>query len=135
MSATLPPPPSSQPADGVPDPDPRSGARPLDRAEERALSGLEGELRRSDPGLDSEMAVLEDSARSAAPGGSADRVLQAVAVAVIVLVLVPTDWLAGFLSFGLLLGVPAAMALIAARARREGIARRDGATGEEPRDR
>lgn len=129
MSATLPPPPPSQPAGGPPDPDPRSGARPLDRKEERTLAGLEGELRRSDPDLDSEMAALETTG---ARRSSVDRVLQAVAVGVIVLVLVPTEWVAGVLSFGLLLGIPIAMATIAVRARREGTDRADGS--EEPRE-
>jgi hypothetical protein len=137
MSATLPPPPPSQPAGGMPEPDPRHGARPLDRDEERALAGLEGELRRSDPDLDTGMTALETTeAQPAAGHGSADRVLQAVAIGVIVLVLVPGEWLAGILSFGLLLGVPFAMAMIAARARRDSARRSEETdeTGDERRD-
>lgn len=118
-----PPPPPPQPAGGAPDPDPRPSARPLDRAEERSLSGLEGELRRSDPDLESEMSSLESTAGGpgAAERAPIDRILQAVAVGVIVLVLVPNQWLAGLLSFGLLLGIPLAMAMIAVRAKREGM--------------
>lgn len=111
----LPPPPPSEPAGAAPDPEPRPFASPLNRDEERSLADLEGELRRSDPDLESEMSSLARDERF-----SLDRVLQAVAIAVIVLVLVPTDWLAGILSFGLLLGIPFAMAMIAARAKREG---------------
>lgn len=117
-----PPPPPPQPAGGAPDPDPRPAARPLDRAEERSLSGLEGELRRSDPDLESEMSSLESTAggHGAVDRAPIDRILQAVAMGVIVLVLVPNQWLAGLLSFGLLLGIPLAMAMIAVRAKREG---------------
>ncbi|MEJ8279896.1 DUF3040 domain-containing protein [Pseudonocardia spirodelae] len=115
MSVT--PPPLPPPPDGgTGDPEPRPSARPLDREEERVLSGLEDELRRSDPDL---RLSPPDPAPRAAPGGSADRILQGVAIGVIALVLVPSDWLAGLLSFGLLLGIPVAMAWIAFRARRE----------------
>ncbi|WP_224386217.1 DUF3040 domain-containing protein [Pseudonocardia sp. ICBG1293] len=117
MSVTPPPlPPSS--GGGTGDPDPRPAARPLDRDEELRLSGLEQELRRSDPELDTELGAPPRPA-----GGRADRILQAVAIAVIVLVVVPGEWVAGLLSFGLLLGIPAAMAWIAVRAHRENVAR------------
>ena len=122
MSVTPPlPPPPSQPAGGAPDPEPHPSARPLDRGEERSLSDLEKQLRSSDPDLESEMSSLESTGtgRSVLDGVPIDRILQAVAVGVIVLVLVPTNWLAGILSFGLLLGIPFAMAMIAVRAKRE----------------
>ncbi|MFP5070440.1 DUF3040 domain-containing protein [Pseudonocardia nantongensis] len=118
-----PPPPPSTPPPGGPDPEPRPHAVPLNRSEERTLSGLENDLRRSDPGLDTEMSALNaagaGSGWDALGRGTADRVLQAVAIGVIVLVLLPGEWLAAVLSFGLLLGVPFAMAMVAARARRE----------------
>lgn len=118
-----PPPPPSTPPPGAPDPEPRPHAVPLNRAEERTLSGLEDDLRRSDPGLDTEMSALNTAGagrgRDTLGRGTADRVLQAVAIGVIVLALLPREWLAAVLSFGLLLGVPFAMAMVAARARRE----------------
>lgn len=117
MSVTPPPLPPSSSAGG-PDPEPRPHAAPLDRAEERSLAGLEDELRRSDPDLDGEMAALA-AARRVGPGGTADRVLQVIAIAVIVGVLLPGEWLPVVLSLGLLVGVPVAMAVIAARATRE----------------
>ena len=124
MSVTPPPlpPPPSQPAGGRPDPEPRPSAEPLNRAEERSLSDLEKELRSSDPDLESEMSSLESTGAGsgAADRAPLDRILQAVAIGVIVLVLVPNEWLAGLLSFGLLLGIPFAMAMIAVRAKREG---------------
>lgn len=125
----LPPPPPSEPAGAAPDPEPRPYASPLNRDEERSLADLEGELRRSDPDLESDMSSLE-ARRASQDHFSLDRVLQAVAIAVIVLVLVPADWLAGILSFGLLLGIPFAMAMIAVRAKREGTQ----GEGGEPRD-
>ena len=121
MSVTPPPLPPPSPGGGTGDPDPRPVARPLDRDEELRLSGLEQELRRSDPELDTELTAPHRPARAA--GGRADRILQAVAITVIVLVIVPSDWVAGLLSFGLLLGIPAAMAWIAVRAHRENVAR------------
>lgn len=105
MSVTpLPPPP------GTPDPEPRPHTVPLNRSEERRLSGLEHELRRSDPDLDAEMSALTaaTAGRSGARGVT-ERVLQAVAIGVIVLALLPWQWLAVALWFGLLLGVPFAM--------------------------
>lgn len=135
MSVTpppLPPLPPSQPAGGAPDPDPRPCARPLNRREERSLSDLEQELRRSDPDLESEMSSLQPAA--AAPGTAnpamLDRVLQGIAIAAIVLVLVPTEWLSGVLSFGLLLGVPVALAMLVARERFEGPADGDPPPGD-----
>jgi len=122
----LPPPPPSDPAGAAPDPEPRPAASPLNRDEQRCLADLESELRRSDPDLDSEMSSLARDEQF-----SLDRVLQAVAIAVIVLVLVPTEWLAGILSFGLLLGIPFAMAMIAARTKPQSV---QGESGENRHD-
>lgn len=128
MSVTPPPLPPSSPGGGTGDPDPHPSARPLDRDEELRLSALEQELRRSDPRLDTELTAPHRPSRAA--GGRVDRILQAVAITVIVLVLVPGDWIAGLLSFGLLLGIPVVMAWIAVRAHRENIAR-DQAEGRD----
>lgn len=128
MSVTPPPLPPSPPGGGTGDPDPHPSARPLDRDEELRLSALEQELRRSDPRLDTELTAPHRPSRAA--GGRVDRILQAVAITVIVLVLVPGDWIAGLLSFGLLLGIPVVMAWIAVRAHRENIAR-DQAEGRD----
>ncbi|MBP2367479.1 DUF3040 domain-containing protein [Pseudonocardia parietis] len=84
---------------------------PLNRCEERSLSELEHELRRSAPDLDTEMSALT-AATTGHPGaawGMADRVLRAVAIGVILLVLLPWQWLAVVAWIGLLLGVPVAM--------------------------
>lgn len=131
MSVAQPPPPPS----GAPDPEPRPHAVPLNRSEERRLSGLEHELRSSDPDLDSEMSALNPAGRAGpaavrevADHGRTDRILQAVAIAVIVLVLVPREWLGAVLSIGLLLGVPLAMTMVAVKARRD----TDDADGGDP---
>ncbi|MBP2369486.1 DUF3040 domain-containing protein [Pseudonocardia parietis] len=131
-----PPPPPPQPAGGAPDPEPRPFARPLNRAEERSLSDLESELSRSDPDLNSEMSSLESTggARGAVDRAPLDRILQGVAIGVIVLVLVPGEWLAGLLSFGLLLGIPFAMAMIAVRAKREGYYESEGEKRDDDED-
>ncbi|MEQ3554303.1 hypothetical protein WIS52_27880 [Pseudonocardia nematodicida] len=123
MSVTPPPvpPPPQQPAGGgpEPDPEPRPSAEPLNRREEQSLSGLEDELRRSAPELETEMSSLEAARRTRTDNDRLNRILQAFAITVIVLVLLPSDWVASILSFGLLLGIPLVMAFIAARARRE----------------
>ncbi|MBC3191207.1 DUF3040 domain-containing protein [Pseudonocardia sp. C8] len=137
MSVTppLPPPPPSQPPGGAPDPGPRPSARPLNRTEERTLSRLEQELRRSYPDLESEMSSLESAGagRGEAPGVPLDRILQAVAIGVIVLALVPKEWLAALLSIGLLLGIPFAMALIAVQAKWDGLGEDGNGEGEDRR--
>lgn len=102
----------AHPPPGAPDPEPRPHTVPLNRSEERSLSGLEHELRRSAPDLATEMSTLT-AATAGRPGtawGEADRVLRAVAIGVILLVLLPWQWLAVAVWLGLLLvGFPIAM--------------------------
>lgn len=90
------------------------------------MSDVESALRRSDPELESEMASLHHASSGSGSGseGSAiplDRVLQTVAICVIVLVLVPREWMAWVVSIGVLLALPTALVIVAIRAEREGL--------------
>lgn len=113
--AVTPPPPQDEP-------EPRPHAAPLSRSEERRLTALEDELRRSAPALEGEMAAL-GTAPSRPPAGRIDRALQVAAAVVIALVVLPEAWLAGVLLFGLVFGVPLVMVVVAVRARRKAAGR------------
>lgn len=90
------------PHSGPSDPDPD----PLSAREQRILSGIEADLAHSAP----QLVELSDSLRSRRPLSTpkADRLLQLLAILVIVLLVVPAPWLQVLALVAIMLGLPLA---------------------------